>query len=305
VQLRGPEGPSLKPRLIWPVPPLEAELLKVLEARSDGDDLDCAAAVMRFHSTAEGVVHVFAVELPLIQLRNQAAAAPTRRIQILARVRSEDGRLTRRLTLDRDVDLYSGIRLVWTSGLPLPTGRYAADILVREPASDLVSVRRLAFDAPPAATGLHLSSLVFLDPTTLVLHTQGQDDPFFQQGRSVMPALRLVLRAGAEAFAQFFAMVFPDPNDPSPVTLSVEVRRDGLSIGEVPLALPRREPSGEYRLFGALSTKTFLAKPYVLRLFARQGQATVSEQALLQITDGSVTPRSEPPERLPPPRSVH
>ena len=56
--VRGPDGPSLKPRLLSALSPLEAELVPLLEARAGSSDLACDVAVFRFEPVAKGFRHV-------------------------------------------------------------------------------------------------------------------------------------------------------------------------------------------------------------------------------------------------------
>jgi hypothetical protein len=291
-RVRGPEGPFLKPRVVHALSPLEAELMQVLEARPEADDLDCSVSVLRFESGPQGIRHTFAVELPLSELRLKREQGRLRgRVQILTRVQSEDSRFRQLLTLDWPVDTGSdrGLLdrpLVWTASIPLAPGRYKADTLAREVITERAAVRTLAFATPAmGSSSLRISSVTLLQPRGFFfVRDKTEGDPFVYQGSPLMPTLKLVLPLGADAGVRFFVVLYPDPQSPEPVGLHLELLRQGTLVGEVPIALPAPEPSGEIRYVGLMPTKTFRATTYLLRLVARQGQAVATEETSFVIS---------------------
>jgi len=54
-------------------------------------------------------------------------------------------------------------------------------------------------------------------------------------------------------------------------------------VGRVPIALPAAE-DGRISFVGQVPTRTFRVAPHVLRLVARQGEASVTEDASLVIS---------------------
>jgi hypothetical protein len=296
-QVSGPEGSFLRPRVVRAQSPLEVQLTSILEARPQADDLDCSVSVLHFESGPKGIRHAFAVEVALSELRLKQEQGRYRdRLQILARVQSEDGRFRQHLTLDRPVDVGSeqgllGRPLVWTGSIPLAPGRYKVETLVRESTTERATVRTLAFDVPPVSGGLRMSSVTLLQPRSFFfVRDEGEDDPFVYHGTPLMPTLRLVLPLGADVGVRFFVVLYPDPKNPEPVSLGLQLHRRGDLVGEAPIALPPPEPSGEIRYVGLMPTKTFRAAPYVLRFVARQGQALFTDEASFVISPSPEKP---------------
>ena len=104
-----------------------------------------------------------------------------------------------------------------------------------------------------------------------------------------MPTLDLVVAAGASAQVRFLVSVYPDPKSPEPPTLLLELRRGEEVVGSVPVKLPPPESTGEIRYVGLMPTRTFRPAAYVLRLVARQGSTTASEE-----TSFTVAPVEQP-----------
>ena len=301
-RVRGPDGPFLKPRVLSPLPPLEEELSRVLEARPAAADLACQLAVLRFEARPTGVHHTLALEVPLSELRWSREEGRLRsRLQVLARIKGPDGHVRQRLSLDRPLEVESEAevlvhRLVWTGNVHLPPERYTVEVLVREPGTERATTRTLTFEAPPARTGLGMSSVTLLQPAGVVsVRDEPVDDPLFVDGAPLMPTLSLVLPVGAPGQVRFFVTLYPDPKGDEPVSLRLEVYREGAHVGGVPITLPAPDASGEIRYVGAMPTRTFRNAPYTLKLVARQGEAVVAEEASFSMT--------AEPESLRPPLS--
>ena len=301
-QVRGPEGPFLKPRIVVPLTPLEAELTQVLETRREAADLACHLAVLRFESGPKGVHHTVAVEVPLAELQwSLVQGRPRGRLQILARVKGPEEHDAQRLSFDRPLEVASEgeasiQRLVWTGNFHLPSARYTLDVIVRDPASQRATTRTVSFDAPPARGGLGMSSVTLLQPMGAVsLREEVSDDPLVFDGTPLMPTLNLVLPVGAPAHARFFVTLYPDPESNEAVSLRLEVYRRGAPVGGVDIPLPAADAKGEIRYAGAVPTQTFQDAPYALRLVARQGEVVVSEEASFTMTAQAEKPRLRVP----------
>jgi hypothetical protein len=285
---RGPHGPSLEPRVVSSLSPLEAELTGVLEARAGAADLACHVAVLRFEPVASGVRHAVAVEIPLSELRFERGPEGARaRLQVLARIRAAvDPAVLQHVTLDQVVEAatQSAIAiqsLVWTGTVVMGPGDHTIDVLVRDPGTERVSTRTLTVEVPPPSEGLRVSSVALLRPRSFFfLRDQAEgDDPLVYQGAPLMPTLRPTLHAGEESHVRFYVALYPGAGSPEPVTLRAELLRDGAKVGEGPVALPRPESSGDIRYVGTLSTKSFPPGTYVLRLVAQQGTSAAADEA--------------------------
>ncbi len=289
--VRGPDGgEQLQPRVIEPPSPLEAQLLEVLAARPDAHDLASSVALLDYERGRDGLHTTVAVEVSLPEL---LVAQPLARLQMLVRT-SQVGGYVHHASYERTVDARgtAAQRLVWTVHQHLEPGTYQMDTVVRDSISGRSSVASRRLDVPPPAPGLRLGSVSWLQPFPAVLLTgAARDEPLALGGEALMPAIDPRLPLGA--LARFFAPVYPDPANPAPVTLELELLRAGRSVGRVPLVLPPPEPDGRIAFRGGLPTRTFAATSYLARFVARQGDATATRELELQLADM--------PEPTPPP----
>jgi hypothetical protein len=173
-------------------------------------------------------------------------------------------------------------QLVWTGTAVVAVGHHTLDILVRDAATGRTTTSTLSLDVPPAAEGIGLSSVVLLRPRTFFFLRDSAegDDPLVYQGAPLMPTLRSRFWG---APLRFFVVLYPASGRSDPVTLTAELLRDGVKVGEAPIALPRPEPSGEIRYVGNLSTASLRPGAYVLRLLARQGETASTEQTAFEL----------------------
>lgn len=290
---RGPGGDFLKPRIIQPPSALEAELERVLEARADAADLRCRVAILHFEPRADGLHQAVAVEVPASELRFVEEEGQKRgRLQILVRVKDADDRVVRRIALDRPLQSVSvarvGVpafeRLVWTGHLHLAAGTYKVETLVLEPGSGRATAQQISLRPPAVASTLQLSSVALLQPQGfLFLAAPAPDDPLVVSSEPVMPTLDLTVAAGATEHVRFFATLYPDARLADPPTLLLELCRGEEIVGRVPLKLPPPGPSGEIRYVGSMPTRSFRPADYVLRLVARQGDQSASEEAAFKV----------------------
>jgi thiol-disulfide isomerase/thioredoxin len=290
---RGLDGPALKPRVVNPPSALEAELADVLTARPDVNDFAFETAALRYELAADGVHHALAVEVPITELgatteKDQALA----HLQMFARLKDGQGRLLHRFHLDRVVSGTSATqiltqRVVWTAQVHLMPGPYTLEVLVREPASQRLSARRLSFVSPEIPAGLRVSSVALLQPTG-ALGIQDQiregDDPFAFANDTLMPTLSVKAVPATGARLRFFTVVYADAASGEPVSLRAELLRSGDIVGSAPLALPQSEAGAPIRYAGALPIgANFPAGSYTLRLRAQQGTQVSFEEAPFEV----------------------
>ena len=293
--VRGLDGPGLKPRVAYPLSPMEAELAKVLETRPDAADFRSNVSVLRFESAPDGLHHTLAVEVPLAEIlgpsREGQAAGP---VQILARVADAEGREVYRSSVERSLAGFTAHqRLVWTAQRHLAPGRYELKTVVRDGATARAAVRQVSFEAPAVPPGVRVSSVALLLPhSAQVLRDKGreEDDPLFLKGQPLMPTLDMKTVAAPGARVEFFAILYPDRTRTEPVTARLDLVRGGDVVGSVPLQLPPPDERGEIRYVGALPTHTFRVADYRLRVLAQQGDSASSEEAGFSVLSQSDAP---------------
>ena len=291
----GLDGPTLKPRVVLPLSPLESTLTHVLETRPSADDFPAHASVLHFDATKDGIQHALALEVPLGGLIAPDKGRPSAlRLQIFARLKEDGtGRVLHRFQLDRAIAATPGAsvqRLVWTGQAHLRSGRYVMEAVAYDPATARASVRRVSFDATDPGPGLRMGSVALLQPVGgLLVREQGREaeDPFFIGQEPVMPTFALRTLAAPGAKVEFFTIVYPDRASADPVTLKLEVLRDGKVVDSAPLPLPAPNEHGQIRYAGGMPTRNLSPAEYHLRLHAQQGAMGRFEAVPFTVLDPS------------------
>jgi hypothetical protein len=227
---------------------------------------------------------VAAVEVSPTALVELSGGSASSTFQVVARLRSDDGSEERVISHERPLDAPGAShRLVWTSYYELREGGYTLELVARESTSKRYALKRFPLSVPAPRAGLRMSSLVFLQHFPAQLASEPvAGDPLVHNGVPVLPALALTLPYQVNALARFYVLVYPEPGG-LPVSVELEVLREEQLVGTVPLRLPPAE-DGRIAFVGDLPTRTFREAPYRLRLVARQGQSTVTEEARLVIS---------------------
>jgi thiol-disulfide isomerase/thioredoxin len=301
---RGADGTTLKPRVVRPLSPLESELQALLDSRPDGDGFPLHARVLSFAATPEGLQHVFAVEVRVVDLvHDDADLALPAHVQAFVRLKDDEGRVLQRFYLDETIGDAArgrslGQGLVWTPSVPLRPGRYTVETLARDVATSRVATRQLDFTAFERPAGLRVSSVSFVGTTGVVVRgnrrgavtpLESADDPLYVKDTPILPTLDL--RTSPSGAIKFFATVYPDAASSEAVALRLDLLRDGNIVASSPLVAPPSEKNGEIRYVGGISAKGL--KPglgYALRVQAQQGTTAAFEEAPFTVETSEVAP---------------
>ena len=287
LSLAGPDGAFLKPRLEPGLSLLEAELSQLLKSPDRADQIQLSVSVFHFDPVPERRLQEIAIETSLAALSDPGQVASPR-LQLLAEIRDERGRLVQRLSDDRAVEgAFLGTqRVVWTGRTRLAAGRYLIDALVRNPSTGASASRNVAFEVPGGLAPLRMSSVCLLQPAdaiALAPEGGGEDDPLCFGGTPLMPTLGLSLPPGTAASVRFFVILYARPASTEPLSLRLELQSGGETVAAGKIALPAADADGSIRYVGSFPTHTLREGQFILRLVARQGEATASEEARFAI----------------------
>jgi hypothetical protein len=300
----GPEGGALKVRIEEVLAPLDRRLLALLDAATPPADLAHEAFVLRFERDGDKVHHTFAVEVPLDRLELRAAEGLVKgNLGLLARVKNAQGEVVQRFSLEYPIeaevalrDRLLGERLLWTSHLHLPAGRYVLETAVADLFSSAAGTGRLAFEAPAAVRGLRVSSLsVLAAGGALATEETAADNPLRHDERQLVPTPRRQLVSGGQEQLAFYVIVFPDPSLAEPAQAALELYRSGALVGRGSIALPASTGAIPYR--GSFPVANLQPGTYEMKVVARQGAALAAEAAAFEM----VPPPRFKEEPAPPP----
>ena len=290
---RGPEGAGLRPRWVPPVAAYEKPLRAALEVASPPADFEYDVDVMRFEEREGTLHHTVLAEIPLRAVTIEPRAAGARaHLAFLLRVKAADGTVVHEGAIDQPVDLEPvagsdlGVRrFVWSADVHLRPGSYVAEIAAMDRLASRIAVRRLpvAVDAWPA--GLRLGSVVFLLASGGAMAGSGHaDDPLRMDDATLVPMLRPTLVEGREGRSSVLLTVFPDRRLAAPVTVTLELHRDGQLRATSAVPLPAPDRASRIRTPLALRFSAMRPGSYLVKFVARQGAERAEASTTVEVT---------------------
>jgi hypothetical protein len=286
----GPDGGALKVRIEEVLAPLERRLVALLDAAAPPAGLAHAAFVLRFERDGDKVHHTFAVEVPLAPIALRAEDNLVRgSLGLLARVKNAQGDVVQRFSLDYALEAEAAERerllserVLWTSHLHLPAGRYVLETAVADLSTSAGGISRLAFEAPPATRGLRLSSVSVLAPVgALTTEETSADNPLRHEEHQLVPTLHRQLVTGGQEKLAFYVIVFPDASLAEPVQAALELYRSGALVGRGSIALP--PGGGAIPYLGSFPVANLQPGTYEMKVVVRQGAALAEEAAAFEM----------------------
>jgi hypothetical protein len=286
----GPDGGPLKVRVEAALKPLERRLLALLGAAEAVPTLEHRVSILRFERDGERVHHTFVVEVPLTALAvNPAGAVVRGTLGLLAQVKTEGGELVHRFSLEYPIETPAdererlrGERVVWTSHLHLPPGRYLLETAAADVVGSAGGALRTPFEAPPATSALRLSSVVVLaEAGALAMDEAAADNPLRLDARQLVPARHPRFVSGRDEPLAFYMVVYPDATRPEPPEASLELYRAGALVARGTIALPAR--AGTMPYVGSFPVGKLPPADYEMKVVVRQGAAIAMESATFEM----------------------
>lgn len=274
---------ALPPNMDSAVHPFELPLLKVLAEAQLPGDLRYRATVLRFGNIPDGDASTIAIELPLSELSVKADSqtnVPQARVALVAQVKDASGVVVEHFsqevmrrgmaeTLARDPHA----AMSFTHSFLSAPGKYTLETAVADQNSGKFAAGRVAFEISPTSGPVSLSDMVLVrgfEP-----HFAEQEDPLQPlryEHQNIIPNLAGDVAESSKDASLFF-LLHPDPASTAPLTLEMELDRNGV---------PGRR-TFLYQANGAKTAIPYLAKisagelapgDYRVIAFVSQGAAT-------------------------------
>jgi hypothetical protein len=204
-------------------------------------------------------------------------------------VRNAEGAVVQRFSLEYPLEAEAAERarllserVLWTSHLHLPAGRYVLETAVADLSTSAGGISRLAFEAPPATRGLRLSSVSVLAPVgALTTEETSADNPLRHEEHQLVPTLHRQLVTGGQEKLAFYVIVFPDASLAEPVQAALELYRSGALVGRGSIALP--PGGGAIPYLGSFPVANLQPGTYEMKVVVRQGAALAEEAAAFEM----------------------
>jgi hypothetical protein len=271
--LRVPAGYFAPPP---PPPPatssVEPALLQSLAQSTPPSDVALRASVIRFGASPQGVTHTLVVEAP-------SGAA---RLAVLAQLKDQSGAVVEKFSQDLAAPSAPGPITVQRHFTAAP-GSYVLEAAVTDIAGGKTGAQHTNVEIPAAATAPALSDIVLVQR---IEPFQGPGDPMdplrCAEGLVVPELSAHVSRASTPVLTLFF-QIRKDLKAGAPAKLSAEVRRDGVSIGAVPLALNAESREEVVPYLAKLGTASLKPGAYKMTVILEQGDAKSAQSVSFQL----------------------
>jgi hypothetical protein len=167
----------------------------------------------------------------------------------------------------------------------LDPGTYTLEVAVHDAFASRSSVRRATFIVPEAAPqSLQVSSLVLVRRAERIpADDRSKDNPLYVGEVLVYPTLGEPIRRSREKAITFFIAVTAGSGGAPQAT--VEILRDGQTLGQAPTALPGPDASGRIQHIAQVPVEALAPGRYTLRLTISQGDSRDVREAVFVLID--------------------
>jgi len=270
--------------------PYELPLAEALAAAPPPHEVEHRAAILRFAGAAGASDVVVWVEVPLAGLSLARDETSYRgQASLLAVVKDEKGGTVARMSHDAplegplaDADPARQRTVVVKRALRLGPGRYVLETAVQDRESGKLGARRTSFEVP-APAGLDLGSVAIVRADEAgPAAADDAGDPLRTARVRATPLLGRSFREGTPVVS-VLASLHGKAGEPSPVSVEIEVRRDGQTVARAQPELPAPDADGRITYVGSLPTGALRAGRYEVWFRARQGGAEAAEATAFTI----------------------
>ncbi|HEY8461481.1 MAG TPA: VWA domain-containing protein [Blastocatellia bacterium] len=278
-----------------PVLAYEAPALAALSAARPSDSFALRVGAMSFPESERPGLAPILVEAPAYAFThavdNEKKSYNTD-FSILALVRNESGQVVEKLSqhyrLSGPADKAEAARsgeILFYREANLPPGRYTIEAVAYDAPSGKSSVRKTKLEVPDFdETKLRLSSLTLLKRADrLTADERKKNHPLYLGEVVVYPNLGEPLRKSVTKHLAFFFTAWPARGSAEKLKLTIEVIRDGRSLGQFPAELPAPDEQGRVKYASALPLDNFQAGGYELRVTVNDGQNSLSRATQFNI----------------------
>ncbi|MGD0628908.1 MAG: VWA domain-containing protein [Terracidiphilus sp.] len=268
------------------IQPFEGPLLKSFSERELPTALKFHAAVLRFGDLPDGNANSLVVEVPLSELETKpdpGLRLSSAHVSIVAQVKDESGivvehasqDITRRgakETLAHDPLATVSLNRHFTT---VP-GKYTLEVAVLDQNSGKAGARRSQFEIPEQPGKISLSDMVLVRGMTG--SNEDHDDPqepLRYQHQKVSPNVTGELPSDAHDASMFF-ILHPDPASSEPMTLEMEMIRNGKSGTRKPL-LHVDGVQAPMAYLASIKSRGLLPGDYEVKAYLTQGSQTAEQ----------------------------
>jgi VWFA-related protein len=273
--------------------PYEMPMLTALNAAPLPRLIPYRAAALHFHSKENQVQSDFVIDVPLDQItfiRDEPTKSYHTHFSVLVLLKDTQGRIVHKFSQDipyqgpiDKIDAAKVGHFIYAQHAKTAPGRYTLETAVLDREGDKVSARKSVYVAPPASTGIALSSVSLVRRMESESSAADPEDPFSFQGGKITPMLSDVVAGGPGSKLSLFFVVYPRAAAPEFPELSIEFLHDGELVGRAAPELSLPDAQGRIPYVATSPLDQFKAGQYEVHVTVKQGAATAQEHAFFTL----------------------
>jgi hypothetical protein len=281
--------------------PFEAPLLKILAGSSLPNDVQFRAGVLRLGTLQDGNANAVVIEAPLKDL-NIREDPNTRlyslHLSMVAQIKNKAGTVIDHFS--QDIPRHGAIESVGTRSdvvtlqrhFTAPPGEYVLEAAVLDVNSEKAGAQRISFEIPETSSSLALSDMALVRRIDPFRADSDPQEPLRYGAAKVVPSLSGEVAKGAKDISIFF-IIHPNSAAAS-VKLEMEVRKNGESLGKMPLPV-RSDAHGGTAVpyLGTIQTRLLSPGAYQVVALVSQGDKTAQRTANFTISGADVADVSQ------------
>jgi hypothetical protein len=278
---------ALPPGALGGIRPFEVPLMKLLSEAKLPSDFKFTASVLRFGDLPDGNTNTLAVEVPLSELDKKEDVHTnlySAHVSIVAEIKDASGTVVEHFgedlahrgaleSLDRDKSTAVTMQRHFIE----TPGKYELNVGVFDQNNQKVSAQRINFEIPAVSGGPALSDMVLVKKMDTFNEESDPLEPLrYEKGR-VTPNLSGVVNHESKSVSMFL-ILHPDAQIHEPVTLEMEVIRNGRPGRRMPLPLRAGNTDQTIPYLATFQSKSLAPGEYEVKAMMNQGGKTAVQQ---------------------------
>ncbi len=284
--------------------PFEVPLLSILAQPKLPTGIAFRTGVLDLGQTPDGNTGVLAVQVPLSQVQVHEDAnthLSTVHLSIVAQIRNEKGALVQRFS--EDVPRHEApdmLRLPENQFITMQRhfsagpGTYTLETAVMDSMGNKTGAERSTFTIAATPHGPSLSDIALVRQIEPIHAETASFDPMRYMNGRIVPELNDELPEGTKDLSVFF-LVHSLPAASGQPQLTMQIVRNGQSLGKMPLELSKTDGMGALPYLGTISGHVFPPGSYKIEATLTQDGQTATSTASFTV-EGSIAAQSAPAE---------
>ncbi len=276
-----------------PVLSYEVPALAVLNNAPKSDSFPFFAGGFSFPERQRIGLATFMADLPMsaftVKVDSKKKTYETD-FSVLALIKNQDGEVVAKVSKqyqltgpgDKAEEAKTG-RLLFYREANLPPGRYTVETICYDAPSGRASVRTGSLEvADTDDEKLRLSDVMMLKRAEPASGDQNSTNPFQIGNKIVSPNLGEPIQRSLKQVPFFFTAYVPAGSKPK---LTIEIRNEGRSLGQMPGELPASDSSGRSQFVAGLPVERMPAGSYELKITLTDGAMTLTRSRNFTLVD--------------------